>query len=319
MSEQNLTAADFADLFGAEATGLPVEIQMEIEARNWRYRPLNSAERDHAILGLLRRVEAKQFSIVQNRDKSRWEKGWGENLAALQASGGDLESLSPKYWRPNQPLRLRGDFVQPRDADFEPAWFKVFTRWFFSTYLQGFDHIFEFGSGSGINIPTLATMFGEARICGLDWARAAVEIVDSLQQHFGPRVTGRSFDFFDPDYDLDIPDNSAVITIGAIEQTASEFQPFLDFLLAKKPRRVLHIEPIVEWYDPNNLVDYTGILTQTVRNFMKGYPDALDALEGRGVIRVLKRKRTHFGSLAHEGYSQLIWEPVRVGNKECGP
>ncbi|WP_413204342.1 class I SAM-dependent methyltransferase [Rhodospirillum sp. A1_3_36] len=314
MVEKHLTVTDFADLFGTASTSLPSDIQDRIHARSWRYRPLDREERDKVILGLLQRVERRDFSIVENRDKSRWEKGWAENLCAFEESDGDLAALAPKYWKEGLPLRLWGDFVMPLDPDFEPDWFRIFTQWYFSTYLSGFETILEFGSGSGINVPTLAAMFPETRVVGLDWAQSAVDIVNGLRRHFGDRVEGRPFDFFEPDYDLDILPGSAILTVGAIEQTGTEFAPFLNFLLEKRPSRVVHIEPIIEWYDPGNLVDYTGIRSQEVRNFLKGYPEALNDLERQGRIRILKTKRANFGSIAHEGYSQIIWEPVFSGS-----
>jgi hypothetical protein len=306
----HLTVSDFENLFAAPAGGFPARIVEKIEQFNWTYRLLSQEERDTVILGLLKRIEAKEFSIIQGRDKSRWDKGWGENLEQLREEGSTLDALLPKYLRPGQALRLWGDFVLPEQDLFEQRWFQIFTDWFFHQYLEPFNAIYEFGCGSGINIGTLSEMYPEKEIYGLDWSQPAVDIVSLMKERYGRTVFGRRFDFFEPDETLEFVPGSAVLTIGAIEQTGTEFRPFLEFLLRKKPQQVFHIEPIVEWYDPNNLVDYTGIKTQEVRNFLSGYPAALAQLEEEGKIRIIKKKRAYFGSLAHEGYSQLIWQPV---------
>jgi hypothetical protein len=101
-----------------------------------------------------------------------------------------------------------------------------------------------------------------------------------------------------------------VLTVGALEQTGTEWGPFLDWLLAARPMRVVTIEPIVEWYDPDDPVDLAAIRFHTARNYWRGFPAKLAALEEAGRVEVLARKRSYFGSLYIEGYSQLVWRPV---------
>ncbi len=46
----------------------------------------------------------------------------------------------------------------------------------------------------------------------------------------------------------------------------------LDFITKKKPAVVLHIEPILEWYEPeSSLIDYTAARANVARNYLKGY------------------------------------------------
>jgi hypothetical protein len=135
--------------------------------------------------------------------------------------------------------------------------------------------------------------------------------VNHLRDYNNINVTGRLFDFFYPDYGLDIPPNSAVLTMGAIEQTDVKWGPFLNFLLAKKPRCVFHVEPVYEWYDPADIVDYTAAKAHLARNFCKGYWEKLTSLEHAGTVKILRKRRTGFGSLMMEGYSQIIWSPVQ--------
>jgi hypothetical protein len=255
-------------------------------------------------------VDQRQFSIAENEDKSRWDKGWGENLADLMNADGDPQALVPKYIRAGLPMRLRGEFIRPHAVDFELHWFRAFTTWYFRKFLTPFDHIFEFGSGSGINIARLSEMFPGKVLHGLDWSQPAVDIVEALRTLRGLKCQGHRFDFFYPDDSLDIPSSSAVLTIGAIEQIGTRWEAFLDFLLRKRPARVCHIEPVVEWYDPTNVVDYTAIKAHEVRNFLQGYSVRLRELERAGTIRILRAKRAFVGSLAMEGYSHLIWEPI---------
>jgi hypothetical protein len=255
-------------------------------------------------------VRKRDFSIVMADDKSRWVKGWSENLDDFVASKGDVGALAPKYIRPRMPVRVFRRFVLPDQPRFELAWYRAFQEWLFRTYLADCDGIFEFGSGSGINVGLLAEMYPGRRIVGLDWAEPACEIVNSMRRLRGWNTEGRAFDFFNPDHTLDIPPDSVVLTVGALEQTSTRHDAFIDFLLAKKPRLCVFIEPIYEWYDPANLADQLAIRAHDVRNFWKGFPDRLRWLAAEGRVEVVKQKRADFGSLVLEGYSQTIWRPI---------
>jgi len=249
----------------------------------------------------LKRIDARALSVAGS-GKTRWDTGWQENLDALRETG-DLTSLQPRYIRPDQPLRLNGEFIQANDPDYEANWYAEYRR-DFCRHLEPYDTIFEFGSGSGFNVAYLADRFPEKHIVGLDWSMPAVEIIHTLKAQHGMNVTGRQFDFFRPDYTLEIPPNSAVLTVGALEQTGKGWPPFFDFLAEKKPAFCLHIEPIVELYDPDSLVDYTAIRAHLARNFWTGILDEIPRY-----AEWWKAHRTGFGSLVIEGYSQLLWVP----------
>jgi SAM-dependent methyltransferase len=306
----HLTKHDFANLFGTTVDRLPETCLRMIAEGDWSYRPVTGEERDRIVIDLLQRVEERKLTTVSNEDKSRWLQGWGENLKAFREKDGSLDALVPKYFRESQPVRLFGDFVQPSNPQFELRWYEVFRQWFFQINLAGFENIFEFGCGSGFNVAELAHLYPKAKIYGLDWAQPSVDIVNELRTRKSLNVEGRAFDFFHPDTSLDVPPGSAVVTIGALEQTGTNWGTFLDFLLAKKPRCVFHIEPIYEWYDESNLVDYTAIKAHAARNFWRGFPPRLKELERAGRLRILHSKRAYFGSLVLEGFSQLSWVPL---------
>lgn len=305
-----LTVADFADLFGVNPDTLPAACLDLINQGNWAYAPYPQPERDLIILDFLRRIRDRQFSFVTDGDKARWIEGWGENLKEFQQSGGDIDSLLPRYIRPNMPVRLFGDFVKTEDPFFEKHWYEVFREWLFLTFFKRFDHIFEFGCGSGFNVARLAEMYPGTTVHGLDWAEPSVKIVENLRAVRGLRTYGHLFDFFEPDYTLDIPANSVVVTIGALEQTGQNNAKFLEFLMAKRPALVVHIEPTYDWYDANSLVDHLAITAHELRNFWRGYHEQLLRLRDQGAVEILKMKRSYFGSLVLEGYSQTIWRPV---------
>jgi SAM-dependent methyltransferase len=307
---QRLGVPDFARLFGTSPSEMPDDCQSLIGAGDFRFRRLTAQERETVLGDVLRTIDSDQFDVAGPSRREKWERGWAENLQGLR-DGEDLAELVPRYIRPGQPLRLQQDYVMPLDARFELKWFEVFRTWLFRTYFEPADVVYEFGCGSGFNLAELARLYPTKEYYGLDWARASTEIVNELGERFGWRMRGQPFDFFAPDRSVKIRDNAVVFTIGALEQTGTNHDAFLEYLLESEPALCVHVEPIIEWYDADHPIDAAAIRFHRRRGYWSGFPEKLRALEKDGRVRILKTQRAHFGSLYIEGYSQLIWMPVR--------
>jgi len=305
-----LDIVEFAKLFGIQEREMPDDCLRMIDDGNFKYDFVDSVTHDNLILEIIKKIDAGAFSLAGEKGKDRWEVGWGENLDDFRKSKYDFSKLVPKYIRPGQPLRLNQQYIQTEDPNFELKWYFVFRHWLFKHYLKDMDAVYEFGCGSGFNLAALAQLYPEKQLFGMDWSQSSVDIVDEMAKYYGYKMKGKVFDFFNPDYYFKILPNSAIITIGAIEQTGKRFKTFLDYVLESKPKLVINIEPLVEWYDSENLVDYMAIRFHLKREYMQGYPPAIEQLAKQGKVKIIKQKRSHFGSLYLEGYSQLIWEPV---------
>jgi hypothetical protein len=310
MSEKSLTTNDFARLLGQPEQALPPACRDAIAQGDWHYDWVEGEALDELVGGLIDRIRRKDFSIAVPGDKTRWVKGWGENLDQFVASKGDLDALAPKYVRPNMPVRLFRRFAQPVEPNFELNWRRVYQQYLFRTYFADCERIYEFGCGSGGHVSVLAQIYPDKKIVGLDWAEPSCEIVNNMHRLRGWNTEGRLFDFYKPDYAIEIPPDSVVMTFAALEQISDSFGPFLDFLLAKRPKLCVFVEPIYEWYDEANFIDHLAMRGHDIRNFLKGLPGALHRLEREGRIEIVKQHRVEFGSLLHEAYSQIIWRPV---------
>ena len=304
---------DFALLFGVSVDSLPEYCRALIAAGDFRYRVLAGEERDQVLLEVLKQIDSGQFTTAGKEGKGRWEKGWAENLEDFRKSDRDLSKLVPKYIRPHQAVRLHQNYVMPLDPNFELKWYEIFQRWLFATYFKEAKVVYEFGCGSGINLAALAMLYPDKRYIGLDWAVASKEIVNEMAQAYGWNMQGQLFDFFHPDESVKIEEDSVVFTLGALEQTGRDHEAFLQYLLGMSPWLCVNIEPIVEWYDENLLVDYAAIRFHKARKYWEGFPARLQELEREGRVEILEMKRSYFGSLYLEGYSQTIWRPKRRG------
>ncbi len=306
-----LESEDFSRLFGIAADGMPEPCRALIAKGDFQYRMLDAEERDRVLADVHRRLDTGQFSEAGKDGRPRWEAGWAENLAQFRQGDRDLSQLVPKYIRARQPVRLYRNYATPVDQNFELRWYEVFQQWLFTSYFRDASAVYEFGCGSGINLAALGSMYPEKRFVGLDWAASSRDIVDEMAAAFGWNMKGQLFDFFHPDRNLTIDDGAVVLTIGALEQTGRDYEAFVQYLIEMSPALCVHIEPVVEWYESEHPVDYAAIRFHRARKYWEGFPARLKELEEQGRAEVIKLKRSEFGSLYLEGYSQLIWRPVR--------
>lgn len=308
---EQLALADFATLFGTTEADVAAKCGDQIAEKDFTYHQLTADARDRVALYVLKAVDSGTLTLAGKEAKPRWEKGWAENLEEFLAQGYDTSKLVPRYIRQAQPLRLNQNYVLPTDSNFEMNWYAIFRNWFFKTYLNETANIYEFGCGSGFNLVVLANLFPEKRLIGLDWAAPSRDIVKKLAMVYGWKMEGYLFDFFSPDPQVKIAPDSAVLTIGALEQTGTNYEPFLQFLLKQQPVLCAHLEPICEWYEEDKIVDYLAVRFHKYRNYWQGFPNRLKQLEQEGKVEIFKMKRSYFGSLFLEGYSQILWRPRR--------
>lgn len=305
-----LTLEDFASSFGTTVQDFPQEVRTLISETDFRYRILEGQERDRVILDVLKKIESDQQVIGAPEREDAWQRGWQENFQKFVESGYDLDALTPRFIRPNQPIRFNGNYIMPSNPMFELDYFRVFRLLLFKKYLKDFDHVYDFGCGTGFNLVPLAQLYPEKRLYGLDFSIAARDLVNKIGEIYHWKMTGHLFNMTSPNESFKIKRNSAVITSGSIEQLAGRFEPFLQYLMKQKPSLCVNIEPTVELYDENNLIDYLAARFHRKRGYTEGYLPRLKGLEAQGEIEILKVKRLFFGSLFMEGFTYIVWRPL---------
>lgn len=293
-----LTAGDFQSLLSPT---LPKSCLDIIASCDWGYENILGDPLHRLFDDFVDRLHSKAFTDTHS-GKTRWIAGWAENRDAFIASQNTTD-LIPKYIRPDKPMRLMGRFIQPHAPDFEWNWYRLFQTWIFETQLAPYDSIYEFGCGSGVNLARFKEMAPHKHYVGLDWVQPAVDCVKS----FG--CEGRLFDFNKPDYSINLPQNTAVFTFGALEQV-TDATDFITWCLVKKPALCVFVEPIYEYYNKQNLADYLAIRAHEIRGFVRGLSTKLHALLNEGAVNIGQDRRAHIGSLVLEGYSRIVWRPT---------
>lgn len=314
-SECNLTTPtlslnDFSSLFNTNIDDIPLDCRKIVKKEDFRYRKLDSTERDNVLLTILKRINSGELWISGPDKKVIWENGWEENAKEYEETR-DLAVLMPKFLQSKKILRLNRDYVQAFDPNFEFNVIDVYRRWIFQKYFKNVEAIYEFGCGSCQHIPVLVELFPEKELHGLDWAIASTKIIENLVSDKGWNVTSHIFDLYSPDDNVNLDETCGVFTIGTMEQLGNNFEPFLQFLLKKQPAVIMHMEPIRELYNENYLADYLATQYDKKRNYLVGYLDRLRELESEEKIQIIKAQRMLFGSMYHDSYSLIIWKFIK--------
>ena len=280
-----------------------------LEQCNLQYRIIEGEEYQEEVLNQLKRIK-NDTQIVGTPERTVvWEQGWSENLHYFRESL-DVRDLQPRYFKNKQPYRFKGKFIKSENYDFQYQLESVFKKCLFEQYAFGCENIYEFGCGTGINLINLGDLYPEKNLYGYDLTNSSVAILDLLREKLGYRVVGGTFDFTQPDETVKIKPSSVVFTLAALEQIGGRIHKFVDFLIQNKVERCVHVEPIVEAYDEDNLLDWMAKEFHMKRNYLHGLLPYLEEKQNSGVIHIDKVHRPHFGDCNHEGYTVIVWHVV---------
>ncbi len=302
-----LNDAVLAQLIGVPTKGVPAECSQRLAAHDLSYEVIVGMERESLLLDALRTVETAELAKAGPERVDIWEKGWGENLRQYEAGGFSDNDLIPKY-NHHRVLRLSGDYVRVADEGFEYAVYSALRQYYFQKYFTGLNHVTEFGCGTGTSLIQLAEMFPCLQIRGCDWARSSQSIIEHLGANSGRSITGTHFDMFKPDRTLILESGSAVFTSAALEQIGPNHSEFVDYLLNQDTSVCVHIEPLLELYDDQQLFDVVASRYHQRRSYLSGFLPRLRELEDSGQVEILEVQRSGFGSFFHEGYSVVVWQ-----------
>jgi len=230
MKPLKLSENDFARLFNTRKDSFPKQCRDIIKKRDFRYCKIDNSEKEKITSSILKRIDSNTLSIAGPHRQPQWESGWSENFKDYIKTR-DNYSLTPKFIKPGQPIRLNRDFVVPLSNRFEFDFVDVLRRWLFLKYFKDKSSIYEFGCGSCQHLVVLCELFPRKSIFGLDWAASSLKIIDKLSEFNKCDLNGKLFDLLNPDYAFKLPKDSAVFTVGTLEQLGSNFEAFLKYLL----------------------------------------------------------------------------------------
>ena len=136
-----------------------------------------------------------------------------------------------------------------------------------------------------------------------------MEIANLLGRERKQHIRGELFNMLNPPSEFSLSKKSAVITIHALEQLGKNHESLLQTLVDAGPGIVVHCEPIVEFYDEDNMFDYLAKWYSQKRNYLEGFWPALKKLEKDGKIEIMQAHRPALGGVFHEA-SLIVWKPL---------
>ena len=308
---KSIKTEDIANISGSSVQD--VEMQLDkFSSFDLNYRFLTDAEEKQTILKVHDQLEQPELAVSGKNDSTRWEVGWEEILQLLKKNRFRPELLRPQYFKYDI-LRLQKKFIKSSNIDFEYNFFSLLRKIILKKFLSSYSKIIELGCGTGGNLYALRNLFPKASLTGCDWTKSSLKILDIISQNVCKKIEGKPFNMLtlEGKENIQLHQDTAVMTIHSMEQLGSSFSPILDYLLSQKPGVVFHLEPILELYDTDNPLDILAIKYHKKKNYLNGYLPTLEELERKKYIRIIEKRRLYFGNLFEEQYSLVIWEPER--------
>ncbi len=305
----NLTAQDFIKAFGARLNDFSSVCHRIIQKSNFHYKQVPPEKQTVILDEIKKNIDSNKFSMAGESKRSFWNDKWSDQLKNFTTKKQKIDALVPKYFI--KPMsRFNGGFIIPLKNDFEINWSRVYKYWLFKKYFQNVDNIYEFGGGTGMNMPILADLFPQKKFYCSDWVESAVEIYNLMAKKFKWNLSGFVFDMFRPNYSLEVPKKSAFLTFSSLEQLGRNYRDFIEFAIQKKVDLFVTVDSIEELYGKTK---YDNLARKFIikRNYLKSYLTFLRNLEEKGRIKIIKIQRIRFGNLYHDGYSYIVWKPIK--------
>jgi hypothetical protein len=268
---------------------------------NFNYDYLTSEEMNNYLVDVVD-ILTKDIVRVGKHRISDWENCWLENLNKFTETK-NTKDLIPRYHSKHRYNRWKQSIIKPHDINFDYNIHTIFIDSIIKHYFKNMTDIFEFGCGPGYHLLRIKDYFKLKKLHGSDWTVTSQNLIVEVNKKFNTSINGFNFNFFKPNYNINIPENSGIYTVAALEQVGEDYEQFIEFLLFKKPKLCIHFEPIDELLDSNNLIDKLSVCYSRKRNYLRNFLPYLEKLEQQGKIEIIK-KITLKGGI--ELYNQLM-------------
>lgn len=249
-----------------------------------------SGDRKKQIINFVR----KSIAVVNKPNKNQWDDYWGEIKTTTKKEATFFEKEGYPFI-----FRLNDKYVEIKDKNFAKKILRRIIRKLIKIYFQDAKYIVEFGSGTGSNLELIRSL-GDFKVYGSDFCANSIEILNKKN------IKSFYFDMQNPDINqlpMEIRNNlskSTFLTSGSMEQLDKKWRNFFSFVEACRPKRLINIEPIYEYYNDSVLGELAKEFHDKKRYF-KGYLSLLK--ESKNDII---EHRHEFGTLFDEGFNVIV-------------
>ena len=299
--QNKLTKDEVLNHFNILYDDLPQSIQLQLD----KFFPIQYDE--------LNSEQYKEYyelclEMLNKKLEIDWQDDWFSVLQNLQTNNDNVKSIiRPKWFRESAFVNIQNclSLTKTPYVDWE---YQLITRqMLFYTHLKDIENICEFGSGSGTNFYLINEILQDKSFILSDISVTSLKIIEELKRKLNRNNLTYSNIDIEQDIDLQLPDNTAVITTSVLEQIGDNYKNFINFILKEKPQIVINVEPIVELLDSKNGFDNVMNLYCEKRKYLAGYLTELEKLEKQKKIKIIMKKRTMVSGTFIEN-SVLIWK-----------
>ena len=299
--QNKLTKDEVLNHFNILYDDLPKSIQLQLDKFfPIQYNELNS-EQYNEYYELCLEMLNKKLEVD-------WQDDWFSVLQNLRTNNDNVKSIiRPKWFRESAFVNIHNclSLTETPYVDWE---YQLITRqMLFYTHLRDIENICEFGSGSGTNFYLINKILQNKNFILSDISVTSLKIIEELKRKLNRNNLIYSNIDIEQDIDLQLPDNTAVITTSVLEQIGDNYKNFINFILKEKPQIVINVEPIVELLDSKSGFDNVMNLYCEKRKYLTGYLTELEKLEKQKKIKIIMKKRTMVSGTFIEN-SVLIWK-----------
>ena len=298
--QNKLTKDEVLNHFNILYDDLPESIQLQLD----KFFPIQYDE--------LNSEQYKEYyelclEMLNKKLEIDWQDDWFNVLQNLRTNNENVKSIiRPKWFRESAFVNIHNclSLTETPYVDWE---YQLITRqMLFYTHLKDIENICEFGSGSGTNFYLINEILQNKNFILSDISVTSLKIIEELKRKLNRNNLIYSNIDIEQDIDLQLPDNTAVITTSVLEQIGDNYKNFINFILKEKPQIVINVEPIVELLDSKNGFDNVMNLYCEKRKYLAGYLTELEKLEKQKKIKIIMKKRTMVSGTFIEN-SVLIW------------
>ena len=299
--QNKLTKDEVLNHFNILYDDLPESIQLQLD----KFFPIQYDE--------LNSEQYKEYyelclEMLNKKLEVDWQDDWFSVLQNLRTNNDNVKSIiRPKWFRESAFVNIQNclSLTETPYVDWE---YQLITRqMLFYTHLKDIENICEFGSGSGTNFYLINEILQNKNFILSDISVTSLKIIEELKRKLNRNNLTYSNIDIEQDIDLQLPDNTAVITTSVLEQIGDNYKNFINFILKEKPQIVINVEPIVELLDSKNGFDNVMNLYCEKRKYLAGYLTELEKLEKQKKIKIIMKKRTMVSGTFIEN-SVLIWK-----------
>ena len=175
------------------------------------------------------------------------------------------------------------------------------------------DALVELGSGLGDKLLRFAAELRPDQALGGEFTPSGVECGNILARQKRINATFVPFDFYEPRTADFIPAGALVYTAHAIEQVPQLPEVFIEALLRRRPRTVVHFEPCHEDHGDGSLVGLMRRRYTEVNDYNRNLASLLRQFEAQGKLRIVEHKPDIFAVSPLNSTSVLVWQPAEGG------